>query len=151
MWTKFCTFGLRSLIFQVKVPLRSCDWRLSVTVNDVSITAVEIITRVNWTIVVHPSIRTDSPTPPSWCQQLWASVSFRIILISSLSILIEELQKVSLKPNFEHCVLFITKRFELLMFTQVFTPEGSFSLCATAETKTAFNTHAFFTCSCYSV
>ena len=146
-----CTCGPHSLIFQVKVPLRSCDWRLSVIVTNVSITAAEIITRVNWTIVVYPSIRYRYPRPPSWCQQLWASVSFQIILISYLSILIEELQKVSFKHHFEHCILLITKSFELLMFTQVFTPEGSFSLSATAETKVAFNTHAFSTCSCYSV
>ena len=31
--------------------------------------------------------------------------------------------------------MLITKRFELLMFTQVVTPEVSFSLSATAETK----------------
>ena len=57
------TFGPRSLIFQVRALLRSCDWRLPVVVTDVSITAAEIITRVDWTIVVYPSIRTDPPPP----------------------------------------------------------------------------------------
>ena len=42
-------------------------------------------------------------------------VSFETILVSSLSIPIE----VSFKHNFEHCILLITKSFELLMFTQV--------------------------------
>ena len=82
------TFGPRSLIFQVKVLLRSCDLRLSVIVTDVSITAAEIITRVDWTIVFYPSIRTASPTrpptpPPSLLQQLWASVRFQISSIYS--------------------------------------------------------------------
>ena len=37
------------------------------------------------------------------------------------------------------------------MFTQVVTLEGSLNLSAIAETKPAFNTHAFSACSCYSV
>ena len=53
------------------------------------------------------------------CQQLWALVSFQMILISSLSIPMEEPHLVSFKHNFEHCTLFIAKRLELLMFTQV--------------------------------
>ena len=55
--------GFTDRFIGIQVLLRSCDWSLSVIVTDVSITAAEIITRVNWTIVVHPSIRTDSPTP----------------------------------------------------------------------------------------
>ena len=37
------------------------------------------------------------------------------------------------------------------MFTQVITLEGSLNLSATAETKAAFNTHAFSACSWFSV
>ena len=39
--------------------------------------------------------------------------------LNIISIPIEEIHKVSFKRNFEHCILFITKRFEPLMFTQV--------------------------------
>ena len=61
-------------------------------ITDDSITSVEIIVRVDWTIVFYPSTRTDSSHPlPSKCRYLQALVSFKIIFISSLSLSIEVL------------------------------------------------------------
>ena len=84
------------MIFLVGVLLRSCDRRLSVIVTNVSITSAEIISRVDSTIVVYPSVRTDSSPPlRGKFKQLWALVSFPIILVSPISIPIEELQELS--------------------------------------------------------
>ena len=144
------TFGLRHLISQVRVLLRSCGWRLSVIVTDVSITAAEIITRVDWTIVVYPSIRTDSPPP-----QLMSTTMGISELPNNLNIISLYSNRSASLSKFEAQLwafyLLVTKRFELLMFTLVVTPEGRFSLSAIAETKAAFNTHALCTCICYSV
>ena len=89
------TFGRRSLIFQVRLLPRSCDRRLSVIVTDVSITSAEVIIRVihQLMFIQVPSIRrTDSSPPPRGkFKQLWVLVSFPIILVSPLSIPIEEL------------------------------------------------------------
>ena len=65
--------------------------------TNVSIISAEIISRVDSTIVVYPSVRTDSSPPPlrGKFKQLWALVSFPIILVSPISIPIEELQELN--------------------------------------------------------
>ena len=109
----------------LKVWVSNKDWRFY--------NLSEIIIRVDWTIVVYPRIRIDPlfsappPPPPSKGLQLWALVSFQIILT---------------------IIIFI---YSNRMFTQVVSPKGSVSLSAIAETKATVNTYAFSACSCYSV
>ena len=52
-------------------------------------------------------------------------------------------QPLIFEYSFEHCILLIIKRFELLMFTQVVTPGENFSSSAVAETKATFNILVF--------
>ena len=85
--------------------------------TDIFITSAEIIVRVD--LFIRVLEQTPPPPPANANNYIWAFVGFQITLISSLSIPIEEIPKVSFKHNFEHCILLITKRFELLMFTQV--------------------------------
>ena len=86
--------------------------------TDIFITSAEIIVRVD--LFIRVLEQPPPPPPPANANNyIWAFVGFQITLISSLSIPIEEIPKVSFKHNFEHCILLITKRFELLMFTQV--------------------------------
>ena len=87
------TFGRRSLIFQVRLLPRSCDRRLSVIVTDVSITSAEVIIRVIHQLMFIRVLEEQTPPPPprGKFKQLWALVSFPIILVSPISIPIEEL------------------------------------------------------------
>ena len=61
--------------------------------TDVSITSAEVIIRVIQQLLFIRVLEEQTPPPPRGkFKQLWALVSFQIILVSPISIPIEELQ-----------------------------------------------------------
>ena len=113
LWTVY--FDLPSMStperFLLKAWVSNKDWRFY--------NLSQIIIRVDWTIVVYLRIRIDPlfpPPPPSKGLQLWALVSFQIILT---------------------IIIFI---YSNRMFTEVVSPKGSVSLSAIAETRAIVNT-----------
>ena len=59
--------------------------------TDVSITSAQVIIRVIQQLLFIQVLEKQTSPPPGKFKQLWALVSFQIILVSPISVIIEEL------------------------------------------------------------